>query len=540
MNYLANVLTSGLQSPKPTEVSDADDAFPLPPEQSTTLTGDVAENHGCVADSPVESEEQGYPAFKPRIPKTKTVLNFAHPPPTSKHQQRLHIRPKILLQIQQTSDASRPRLVYDVVPSASYASHLAQCIPHHFSGKAGGHYANDLTIVSSHAHGKSHLHAEAKDGNQEDTDTDQRRVIATIHRSKKGDCSPSEDMDIRIGGGSAWKASRLPSGSYEFAHLDEEGHRTVARWVPKRNKTKRQRTGIHDDIGNEAPEPNCFTFSILDPNARRHAVIAKLNPDSIEISDQYSIPPPLTPSPSYKSDYASDNLTEQPGTTESAKRSILTVDDDLKTLITITSVWVAFSEDFSPNFTYSQPAVEPASHPIHLGHKHRGVSLSLSNNHRRSPTLLESATDGRPTKVRSSVQHIASSPTVPVTPSWSQTKTPPQRSLSLSSAFVQKAKDRRLSSINTHHLSPISSFDEKGVDVGSKHGPICVCPEAPSNERPLLHEETNPNQGEWERVIPRSMRSTDEESFVENNGKTSKHRRFGKVFGFHRLKSRVH
>ena len=538
MNYLANVLASGLQSPKPAETSEPEELLLSDKEEIADQGG----SGGLIGD---ESRGQSRGSLS-RIPKTKTVLRFAYPPPVTKHQQRLHIRPKILLQIQQTSHASRPRLVYDVVPSASYASHLAHRIPHHFSGKAG-HSADDLVIVSSHAHDSSNLEEEGKDQSQADISTDKRRIIATIRRPKRLDSCPPEDAEIQVGSGSVWKASPLPSGSYEFTQIDEEGHRTVARWVSKRKQTKRQRTGMSGSLGEDIPEAKTFTFSILNPNARRHAVIAKLNPDSIDICDQYSTPPPpLTPSLSKTPGYFPDNLMKQssppePPSSSSSSSSII-VDENLRTLIAVTGIWVALSEDFSPNFKYSQPTNEQQSHGFRLQHNRRGVSLNFSNNHHESPGLLESPTNSKPTKARLSVQRTASSPmvpTIPPPPPPSHTNTPQRRTLSLSSALLQRSKDRRLSAIIPQNLSTVHSRNGSDQDVSLKDNTSCVCQQPSVNEVQLLQDKVKTKSNDWRLATSRGSQSTDEGPCVGNTVKTRKRRGLGKVLGLHRRKSRV-
>ncbi|KAL9098878.1 MAG: hypothetical protein Q9163_005540 [Psora crenata] len=537
MNYLANVLTSGLHSPRPTEAGQADQAFPSDEDSTTPSLGvEVSRGNGWHEDGNVQDGERS--RRQSRIPKTRTVLRFAHPPPTTKHQQRLHIRPKILLQLQQTFDASRPRLVLDVVPSASYASHFAQRIPHHFSSKAS-HGADDLTIVSSHAQDKPRLQSAGNNDHEGENDTDKHRVVATIQRIKKGDSIVAENADIRLSKGLVWKASKLPSGSYEFSHLDKDGHRTVARWVPKRKNTKQLRAGIQNDSGDDFLERNSFTFSILDPNKRRHAVIARLNPDAIEIFDQYTTPPPLTPSASDASSHASDNGAKPPSTADLAERSIITVDDNWKTLIAITGVWVVFNEDFSPNSTHSQPSGELPNQSLPLGHKRRSVSLNFSNNHHKQSVSPKSPMDGESTEIWSSLQHTRSSATVPTMSTRSRAKSPPLRTLSLSGPFMQRTKDHRLSASNPPQLSTIPSFDDSTADVAPKHEPSCGSQESPSRTAWLPHQEVSTDEIDCKRVPSRRLRPTEENLSIDNTTKPPKRKGFGKVFGLHRRKTYV-
>ena len=526
MNYIANVLTLALQSPKPTQVSETEDALPSDNEPTSRIPSrDTTGDHRYV-----NVEDSGHRSVKPRVSRTKTVFKFAHPPPITKHQQRFHIRPKTLIQLQQTSNTPDTRLVFDVIPSTLYASHLAQRIPHHFSSRAS-HGVDDLAVISSYALDKPNLYTQGMDDNHEDAGTEKQKIMASIHRSKNGNGNISEITEILISGVWLWKAIRLPSGIYEFTHMEQGHQQILARWVPRRKKLQRERTGGPDNIEDPALEKKSFAFSILDPNARRHAVIAKLTPDSIDVADQYSIPPSLTSSSSNESSDAPATSGMLAGTAEEVAPSPVKVDEDLKTLIAITGLWVALCEDYSPVFTFSPNASEDSSH------KHRSLSLNLSSNHHTSPIPLQSSPDRKPIKPRLSIQHTVSSPNVPTTPTVGQTRNSPRRTLSIGSAFMHGAKDRRLSA-HESHLSTLHSFDESDLELMLEGSSSFAYHDTLSNKATMPDREVITKR-DRECTATQGLLTTEGGPVAESKAKASRQKGLRKVFGLHHRKSRV-
>ena len=388
--------------------------------------------------------------------RTKTAFRLCHPPPVHIHKQRLHIRPKVLLQLQRVSKASRPTPIFEVLPSVVFAPRLARHFPRAVKGKAGLG-VDDLVIVSSEDYEAQELQSHDVDDLFEDK-WDKREIIAAICQLGKDEYPHGQgETEICLNHGPSWIASQRRNGTYEFASTDDNGNRTVARWVPK--QPKGDRTGSISSTSEEKK----FNFSILNPNSRRHAVIATLDRQTIEVSDQYTHP--STSISSEASSTATTPASEEIKTpsigSNFATRDPIEVDDALRTLVTITGIWVAFREGFSPNFRYGQPtqglSISPNST---FSHKHR--SLSLNANHFNGNQLTTAKSPGpslgSAKRTIIGLQNTVSSSTVPL--SSYPPFTPPQRSVSTGSAFMQRLSARKSSTPKVIQLSPVGDFDD--------------------------------------------------------------------------------
>ena len=376
---------------------------------------------------------------------TKTSFQIAHPPPAIKHRQRFNIRPKILLQLQQISDASRPRPILDVLPSVVFAPKLARKFPSVFKGK-DGLGADDLVVVTS----QNYDSPSALDGISENVSEDDswatREIVAAICQPKKRGAGIETITEICLNHGSLWKASSLPNGAYEFESTDEGGQKTVARWVPRPPISRRRSYHGQGNSDASTAEPRKFTFSIINPDSRRHPVIATLSRASIDVSDRYSTPsgntlgPGATPrqraSEGRHAHFdAGENPIPHPTMTET--------DEQLRSLIVITGIFVAFREGYSPNFRYEKPAISPptASHAL-SSQKPRSVSINLGHLGGARTSCPESPHQpsycNKPAGVNKSP---TSSPTSPG-PNTMRSP-PPQRAHSTGTAFLQRANSRR-------------------------------------------------------------------------------------------------
>lgn len=315
---------------------------------------------------------------------SKTSFQLAHPPPATKHRQRFNIRPRVLLQLQQISDATRPTPIYDVVPSHVFAPKLTRKFPNVFKGR-DGLGADDLVIVNSQNYDSPHDSKGRVDRTLNEDSWDAREVVAAICQPKKRTTGTEDRTEICLGHGVVWEASPMSSGAYEFLSIDEEGRRTVARWVPRPPMARRR---THDGPASSnlpVAEQRRFIFSIINPDSRRHPVIATLNRSSIDISDQYSIPPALSRRQSLTTPPVPEPLApEGPSVrfNESGSRTTITTETDerLRNLIMVTGIWVAFREGFSSNFQYNKsissaaPGVIPAP-----SHKARSLSVNITS-----------------------------------------------------------------------------------------------------------------------------------------------------------------
>lgn len=453
MNYIASAFT-----PRPTSTKSLEYGVNTPSSfGEPSLAEGMQESH---VETPATSIADLHTASKTRSvsskTRTKTAFRLCHPPPVHIHKQRLHIRPKVLLQLQRVSKASRPTPVFEVLPSVVFAPRLARHFPRAVKGKAGLG-VDDLVIVSSEDYEAQELQSHDIDDLFEDK-WDKREIIAAICQLGKDEYPHGQgETEICLNNGPSWIASQRRNGTYEFASTNDNGNRTVARWVPKLPKSDRS-----GSISSTSEEKK-FNFSILNPNSRRHAVIATLDRQTIEVSDQYTHP--STSISSEASSTATTPASEEIKTpsigSSFATRDPIEVDDALRTLITVTGIWVAFREGFSPNFKYGQAtqglSISPNST---FSHKHRSLSLNANQfNGNQLPTAKSPSPGlGNAKKTIIGLRNTVSNSTVPL--SSYPPFTPPQRSVSTGSAFMQRLSGRKSSTPKVIQLSPVGDFDD--------------------------------------------------------------------------------
>ena len=307
---------------------------------------------GSAATSPTLTK-----AMRTSIHKTKTIFHLAHPPPTTKHRQRFKVRPKLLLQLHQVSNNRRPRPAFDVLPSAVFVPRLTRKFTWILNGRTGLG-PDDIVIVKSQTYDHSHISEGRPDDSSDDEDWDSREIVAAICPPKKRDSELHGQTEIYLGQGPRWIVSPSGSGGYDFVCHDENGRETRARWFLKTSKHRREGSNPKDGSPNSKSDEKQFKFSILMPHTRRHPVVASMDRSAISISDQYSIPenPTIAASPD------SSNRLLTIGHSSDASyfhdidhttQSTVNTDEQLKTLILATGIWVAFAEGWSDNFKYN-------------------------------------------------------------------------------------------------------------------------------------------------------------------------------------------
>lgn len=396
----------------------------------------------------------------------KTTFQLAHPPPAIKQRQRLRIRPKILLQLQRTSNTARPTPAFDVLPSATIASRLARGFPQTLRGKAGLG-VDDLIIVRSEDYHTADTEGTELDNLCEDDSWNTREIVAAICQPGKDELSRTGNPEIILNQGPSWAASVLSNGAYEFESLDEWGSRTIARWVPRRTGSQNQYS--QTDRATGKTEENSFKFSILNPDSRRHAIIGTLDSDTIEVSDRYSVPPPITPLQRSATD-SNNAATINDGDCfdSQGEKTLLDVDESLRTLIVATGVWVAFREGFFRGPSHSEStALQPRTWRPLPTHKRRSLSLNMKSLDRSISRPSESPTSSQIPHESATVLHTASNSFVPVPSSTNQLHMPHRRAESTGSAFMQRIKSRNFSISKSSRLTPISSFGGSDVEEDS-------------------------------------------------------------------------
>ncbi|KAL8678133.1 MAG: hypothetical protein Q9186_005504 [Xanthomendoza sp. 1 TL-2023] len=248
-----------------------------------------------------------------------------------------------------------------------------------------------------------------------------RDIIAAICQS-----APSEDngqcrTEIRFAHDNVWTATALRSGAYEFVSHPQGGTRSIARWVPKRENRNTE------GVGNpELPEPK-FRFSLVDARSRRHPVIANMSRQLIEVYDRYSIPDITPNSPCHKNPEISqaspcvDNGDIGGGADGEFCKTMIETDDQLRTMIAVTGIWVAFCEQWSPNFRYGTKQVIS-----------NGIS-ELSNRRKSDGAQpLPHARKEAQFKDRPGKKHMPSLSSIPSSPPSCSTAASPQRTASTS------------------------------------------------------------------------------------------------------------
>jgi hypothetical protein len=335
-------------------------AFDLPPTPSSMARAEETDSVSESEESRTASIDGPTPLTSSQVgivTRSRTSYHLAHPPPSFINRQRLHIRPKLLLQLQQLSVASRPAPALDVLPSTILPPRLARKFPRFFRS-CEGLGPNDLVIVSSEEYGASD--SKDQDGvSSFDADISEcRRVVATICPRRKDDGGLQGKADICLSDGPLWEASPMPNGGYEFTAVDEHGLKLTARWVPRVSPGRRRSSGYSPRApANSSKTTKKFTFSIIRPNSRRHPVIAYMTRSSIDVLDSYPTSPPGTLT--HNSPLATPRTPSSPSASEypffspQAEQTFQQTDETLRTLILVSGVWVAFREGWSQSFRYS-------------------------------------------------------------------------------------------------------------------------------------------------------------------------------------------
>ncbi|KAF2765020.1 hypothetical protein EJ03DRAFT_331353 [Teratosphaeria nubilosa] len=310
----------------------------------------------------------------------KTSFSVCHPPPASTTRQKLHRRPRSLLQLHRLSASNRPVPAFEVIPSANFSVKLTRAITKVF-GTRHGLCTSDLVVMK----------AEKYVSVDEEVEEEEAHVIGLICKGKREkDESTTGKAKVYMRNGQEWEAYPLMNGGYEFFATDEHGLGLTVRWVPKK--------------GSKGKETKRFNFSTISPNSRRHPVIASLSKTSLEVYDTYKMPDPsVTPlsTPRTDSQCALQDAMEDEGVREQCE-----TDDVLREIITMTGIYVTFREGWSPSFKYEEkghvrsasgvsssvkttPSVNsPPGSPQMAVHKRNSVKSVGSSIFRRSASLM--------------------------------------------------------------------------------------------------------------------------------------------------------
>ncbi|OBT88779.1 hypothetical protein VE02_02398 [Pseudogymnoascus sp. 03VT05] len=410
---------------------------------------------------------------------TSTSYYLAHPAPTLTQKQRLlHIRPKLLLQLQQLSADARPRPMVDVISALTFVPRLSKKFPNLYRG-SGELGVNDVMIVRSDDYDALDEEREVESV-VEDGAAD-RDVLAVICQVPKGDLGT---VEICLEDGSRWTAGPSSKGVLELVKTDPlTGERTIARWVPRGTSRRNSlQTPARGAAGLSGAEPR-YQFSFIDPRTRRHPILATLTQGTLKISDTYSPVANSEEEHPLVSSRTSLDGGEQ-GDSDSnvnvgVDRKVLTVYEEERLLIEVSAVWVALKQGWCPSFKYgdccsptssAKFATPPSSSTASSkGERPRSFSLTPSGaaRHRRSrsntvtsiPESVDSSTSTMRSRRGVFARATFSASTFSATeleagngnkrnsapPSAFQQQQfkPPERSFSNGAAFMQKANARK-------------------------------------------------------------------------------------------------
>ena len=461
MNYLSSVFTSALSPTKGFLTSGPEEVSPQQPDSSFSEPPRKQPKQDGKEEISIRQPERRKKS--PSI-KTRSEYRLAHPPPRSKRQQRLRIRPKVLLQLQQVSDASHARPFIDVVQSVFHVSHLPARVQHNVKA-AHELGADDLAIVYNEAYNGARVQDEHLGGKSVRKEGAIPTAVATVRRSRSRQ-GEAVSVSIHMYDGDSWVVSRLANGTYELTSERGEGEKMLARWVPKRKTVGRQRAGSNGST-EQPPNSGVFTFSIIDPNARRHPILANLSPSHIDISDQVSKPPPLSPSYSSQSYLDSPNPDQTNKIEEEDYKQPIPISCSLKLFIAVSGIWVALNEGFSPNFDASYTETESFDRSTATTSKLSDYSVDLQSDLDKTQVLQQELAN-ETLRSQNPSRRVTSIASMPITESTNHSKASHRRSLSIRTAFTQRDAGGKRATFDARSPRPLQSLD--GLDLAETNG----------------------------------------------------------------------
>lgn len=306
------------------------------------------EQFSGVALSASASPRPGLMHATERPSRPMTSYQFAHPAPEN-CPTRLRRRPRLLLQLQQVSQSCRPMPTLDISQSTLNFGRVVRNLP----VICGGRTAlgpNDLVFMKNNFYERMPVNMSEKNPSFGGAYIDPDGTVATICHAFQGNGSLKYEAVIHMESGQVWEATSLPSGSYEFV-ARSKNNTQVVRWALRRRK-HRAVSSVETQTCNENRR---FTFSVIDPNTRRHPILASMMQDQLKMYAEYSIP--VHPSTTSMSTTSSQSVVSD--TPESdvplGTEEKVTVDEAMRILIIVSGVWVALREGWPNKFGYRGP-----------------------------------------------------------------------------------------------------------------------------------------------------------------------------------------
>lgn len=418
------------------------------------------------------------PKKKASRPKTSYII--AHPPPTVHPRSKLHIRPKVQLQLHQVLASQRPKPVYEVIPFSLLAPRSTRRLARAFNTRERlGH--NDLLIVKAAAY--SHTDEEHK---SDDEVWGSREVIGVICPGKMERGQVISHTDICMDDGtSRWEVTPMPNGGFEFNTLDEHGLPLKARWVIKAPNSRRissQSVGTPLSPGlPPSKEDMKWNFSTISANSRRHPVIASMTRTRIDVHDSYTMPAATQPSTPSAQMPATPALTpasiDAASFLDAASPAPIQTEEALRRFIVVSGIWVSSlyeshehpSSPLCPSFNNSgniRPAVS------------RTVSMSFLDSPRSaSPVSMDEKEKSIPKLLRNTSQKLNR---------HASFTDPPASPISVKAAPHSpaiKTRSRRANSTGTHSLYSMTGSLKKRYGIPSHVETLTETEEDKENRR---------------------------------------------------------
>ncbi|KAH7028104.1 uncharacterized protein B0I36DRAFT_147192 [Microdochium trichocladiopsis] len=358
--------------------------------QSQVMTEDEAgqsDTDGCISDSDVSRAAGSSRRARKQSLRTSTAYVLAQPAPKLRHKQRImHTKPQLLTQLQLLAPGDRPRPVIDAYPSSAFAktimAPLLKRVPR-IAGIKTELSVQDIMLVKSQDYA---AHATDTDSDAGDDDMKARDLVAILSPLRTDD-----RVEIVMADGKVWTAcprNATNNGcSYDFVSVDENGATITARWARRRNgsKSAMPQSPLQQEYK--------YTFSIINPECRRHPIMATMMSSSLEIFDSYTTVsqssnryPPTSPSVGS----AASSLSS--GVDGKRSRQVIAVEEWQKNFIAVSAVWIASravwsadtkSVDMSTStVTYSTPSSPlVTSPPSRVPSNTSNLALSIKKAH---------------------------------------------------------------------------------------------------------------------------------------------------------------
>ncbi len=386
-----------------------------------------------------------------RATRTSTRYSLGYPAPKKLTAPKViqKVLPRLLLQLQIPENGwGKP--VMEVFPATRIAGpvttpRVAKCFPGVLSAKR--QLARDDIVLIERNDRTKPARPDRDEDEKEDLEHD--KVLAVYSPVKH-----SDSAEIVLEDGAVWVATPLPSGSINFVHVDAAGNQKTVRWAKRIPGSRSSantpptspKAGAESSLADSEAEAK-FTFSIINPNSRRHPVMATLTHSTLDVQDTYtsvfksSGRHPLSRPVSGISDDQSIDLEND----REPPRASYPIDDATKTLISITALWVALRSGWSPNYT---PASTPESPPAkRLSGRSAWGRLEdnpmQSSSSETSDTKLPKRASMPPTTSAAASLRGRSLSPEPVNPPSAMAPTPPpkpipRRATSSGAAFMQR------------------------------------------------------------------------------------------------------